>query len=203
MKRAALVLLVFVFALNVFSQTKSPVEVANEFWNLALKNDFEGAKKLTETKSFEGIKREALKIDFQTVSKKGFGKLKLIRQEILPATAKLHFSSQGSFENALVEISLVKSLTDWKVKSFDVKFVHNFRVYGNYVNTPPMQNYQPSPQQFTLQYSPFSCPPKSNEAQILPLEPYNPQKNPAKIIAEPYSPQKTPVCSFPANQKNP
>jgi hypothetical protein len=180
MKRNSLLLfwLIFVFAVNNFSQTKTPLEVANEFCNLALNNDFESAKKHLESKSFVGIKLKSLKIDFQSVSNKGFNKLELSSQQILPANAKFIFNSKGKSENATIEVLLVKSLNVWKISKFDVKFSIVARIFVN---------------GDTTQLSPDFQPKKQNEPKILPLEPYNEKKNPAKILAEPYYPNKNPA----------
>jgi hypothetical protein len=207
MKRSFFFLsLIFIFAVNNFSQTKTPFEIASEFCNLALKNDFEAAKEQINAKSFSGIKLESLKIDFQTVSKKGFKKLDVVFQQTLPATAKFIFSSEGSYEKVVFEVSLVKFVTDWKINSFDTKISWNFRVYeyGNYSPSLPDFNKfnPPLVNSYAPQYSPFAPPIKPKEPKII-AEPYYPNKNPAKYQAEPYNPSKNPVYSLDITPKNP
>jgi hypothetical protein len=178
MKRNSLLLfwLIFVFAVNNFSQTKTPLEVANEFCNLALNNDFESAKKHLESKSFVGIKLESLKIDFRIV--KGFKKLSLINQDISPVTAKFVFNAKSVTQIVQITVNLAKTVIDWKITKFNVKTSWDARVYINEKYGSYMPNFQPN---------------KEKTPQILPLEPYNEKKNPAKILAEPYYPNKNPA----------
>ena len=181
MKRSYFILVLILFiAVNCFSQTKTPLEVAQEFGNLALKNDFEAAKSQIDTTSFKGIKLESLKIDFKALSNKEFSKPQVIFQEVQIATAKFTFISRGVYNDALITVTLAKMINGWKISSFDVKISWNFQVYEAQRNSPLVPNFQ-SPGLTSPQYSPFALPQKPKEARII-AEPYSPEKNPVRFL---------------------
>lgn len=172
-------LLLLVFAINNFSQVKTPVEVVNEFWNLALKNDFEAAKKQINLTFFNKEKLESLKQVFQTVSTNEMRITKFEKEEVLQISAEFVFKAKGKDgQEILARIRLMKSSNVWQVmglETFAEVLVESDTVF---VQPLPIPNFEPK---------------KQNDVQILPLEPYNEKKNPANFLAEPYNEKKKPA----------
>ena len=178
MKRNSLllILLTVVFSVNCFSQTKTPLEVATEFWNLALKNDFESAKKQINLPLFNKEKLESLKQLFQTVSKNEMRITKIDKDEILQISAEIVFRAKGKDgQEILARMRLIKPLNVWQVMSLETFAEVLVEADTVFVQPLPIE------------------PKKQNDVQILPLEPYNEKKNPAVYQAEPYNPNKNPA----------
>ena len=172
MKRSYFVLLlILLFAVNNFSQMKSPNEVVNEFWNLALKNDFDTAKKQINLPLFNKEKLESLKQVFQTVSTNEMKITKFEKEEILQISAVFVFKVKGKDgQEILARIRLIKSLNTWQVLSLETFAEVLVETDTVFVQSLPIE------------------PKKQNDAQILPLEPYNEKKNPVTFLGKPYTP---------------
>ena len=172
MKRMALfLLLIGLLAINGFSQTKTPVVVVNEFWNLAVKNDFETAKKRLDPVFFGEITFEQLKDDFQFISGNEFKELKLVSQkDVSGNVVSLTFESRG-IDNRwiLVKFYVVKSFQGWEIVKYE-KFVPGVSLKNNIIALPR-----------DPQYIPFSERSKTKPPvkHIPPL--YNPKDNPVKF----------------------
>ena len=173
----ALILLTLIFAVSGFSQTKDPIDVVNEFWILAVKNDFESAKQKINIALFNTEKLEQLKQTFQTISKNELKITKFEKQEIQSAKAFFVLKAKGKNEQEITaQIHLIKLLNTWQVMSLET-FAEVFV----------------EPDVFITQSLPIIEPEKQNNVEILPLKPYNPDDNSVKILAEPYNPNKNPA----------
>lgn len=177
MKRSAFFfLLIFVFAVNSFSQVKTPIEVINEFWSLALKNDFEAAKKQINLTFFGKTKLENLKQVFQSVAQNELKITKFEKEEVLPLSAEIVFRAKGkNRQEILVRIRLIKPLGAWQVMSLETFAQVLVESDTVFIQPLPIPNFESK---------------KEDSPQIVPLQPYDEKKNPATFLVEPYNEKK-------------
>jgi hypothetical protein len=115
-----ILLLVFIFSMTSFSQSQNPSDALNEFWNLALKNDFQTAKEKIDSKSLEGKKRKELKKHFQFISKNKLEIKEVEQHKKQPTNASfLIMTKEKEFNENSFAIEMVKIKDNWKITSFD------------------------------------------------------------------------------------
>lgn len=174
-----LTLLILLATTTSFSQIRGSIEVVNEFWQLAQKNDFESAKSHIDTVFFGAKNLDVLRQDFQTISKSEFNKLEISQQKKLFGKAILTFKLRGkNKKQAILEVSLVKSLTTWKISSLKINILNDSTVFGDRVVIQRVLNVDFKNRNYT---------------PLVPHNPSNPDKNPVRVIAEPYNPAKNPI----------
>lgn len=140
MKRGFIIfLMILFFAGNCFGQSSAgdPVGLFYKFWDLALSNDVESAKKFALGNSIKSNDYEQIRKNFEIIFENKLKVIKTGKTEVYPTQAFFNFEAKGKNEIFFSgQMLLFIQNNEWKILFFDIKRVSRFEITEEN-KTPP------------------------------------------------------------------